>query len=88
MADFPALSSRESGIARSRWGQVEILKGELNGVPVVFACRHGYPPRLPPHSINYRALIEAMADLGVRQIYAINAVGSIDRSILPTALIA
>ncbi|MBF67481.1 MAG: 5'-methylthioadenosine phosphorylase [Gammaproteobacteria bacterium] len=78
LADFPALSSRESGIACSRWGQVEILKGELNGVPVVFACRHGYPPRLPPHSINYRALIEAMADLGVRQIYAINAVGSID----------
>lgn len=77
-ADFPELTARRKELASTEWGDVEILHGQLQGIAVVFACRHGDPPRFPPHRINYRALIEAMAQLGVRCIYSVNAVGSID----------
>ena len=77
-ADFPELTDRRKDTASTQWGEVEVLHGRLGGVSVVFACRHGDPPRFPPHRINYRALIEAMAALEVSAIYAVNAVGGID----------
>ncbi|NEZ04072.1 S-methyl-5'-thioinosine phosphorylase [Wenzhouxiangella sp. XN201] len=43
-----------------------------------FLARHGRPHRIPPHRINYRANIDALHRLGVAQIVAINAVGSMD----------
>lgn len=43
-----------------------------------FLARHGRPHRIPPHRINYRANIDALHRLGVTQVVAINAVGSLD----------
>ena len=39
--------------------------------------RHGYAFPLPPHSINYRANIRALADLGYQDIVSLNSVGSL-----------
>ena len=43
----------------------------------LFLARHGNPHAIPPHRINYRANLQALADLGVRDIIAVNAVGGI-----------
>ena len=44
---------------------------------VAFIPRHGRAHQIPPHSINYRANIHAMKQLGVQQILAPTAVGSL-----------
>src|SRR5580693_9233503 len=50
--------------------------------------RHGYGFPLPPHSINYRANIRALADLGFRDIVSLNSVGSLKADIPPGAIIS
>ncbi|NNC55575.1 MAG: MTAP family purine nucleoside phosphorylase, partial [Pseudomonadales bacterium] len=37
--------------------------------------RHGGGHRIPPHKINYRANVDALAQAGVRSVIALNAVG-------------
>ncbi len=63
------------------------LVGRWAGQKVVFLCRHGCPPRLPPHVINYRANLWALRDLGVDQIIATNVVGSIDSGLRLTEIV-
>lgn len=50
---------------------------------LAFLPRHGGERRLAPHQINYRANIWALADLGVNEIVAINAVGGLVPSLEP-----
>lgn len=50
--------------------------------------RHGYGTPLPPHAINYRANIRALADLGYRDIVSLNSVGSLKRDLPPGTLIS
>lgn len=42
--------------------------------------RHGPEHSVPPHRINYRANIAALEQLGVREVVATSAVGSMNRS--------
>ncbi|WP_372749387.1 S-methyl-5'-thioinosine phosphorylase [Litorivivens sp.] len=42
-----------------------------------FLPRHGDGHRLPPHKINYRANIWALQQVGVKAVFAVNAVGGI-----------
>jgi 5'-methylthioadenosine phosphorylase len=50
--------------------------------------RHGYGFPLPPHSINYRANIRALADLGFRDIVSVNSVGSLKPEIPPGSVVS
>lgn len=50
---------------------------------VAFLPRHGSKHTIPPHKINYRANIWAMHSLGVRQIIAPCAVGSLQPDLAP-----
>ena len=50
--------------------------------------RHGYGAPLPPHSINYRANIRALADLGFRDIVSLNSVGSLRAEIPPGSIVS
>lgn len=52
-------------------------------IEVYFLPRHGQKHSVPPHRINYRANIYALFKLGVKKIYATNAVGSIVPHIQP-----
>ncbi len=52
-----------------------------------FIARHGDPHQIPPHRVNYRGNIRALADLGVAHIVAINAVGGIDPALPAGALV-
>lgn len=59
------------------YGQVEVTTGTLHGRVTHFVSRHGATHSVPPHMVNYRAIIQALADLGVTHILAINVVGGI-----------
>jgi len=57
--------------------------GRIGDVRVAFLPRHGPHHRLPPHAINYRANLWAMAQLGVTRIIAPTAAGSLQRHVKP-----
>jgi 5'-methylthioadenosine phosphorylase len=50
---------------------------EVDGVPVAFLNRHGDGHRVPPHAIDYRGNVRALAALGVTTILAAFACGSL-----------
>ena len=62
---------------------VNISKITTEGKEVYFLPRHGPKHSVPPHLINYRANIYSLHKLGVKNILATNAVGSIDLDIGP-----
>jgi 5'-methylthioadenosine phosphorylase len=54
----------------------------------VLINRHGYGVPLPPHAINYRANIRALADLGFTDIVSLNSVGSLKADLPPGSLVS
>jgi 5'-methylthioadenosine phosphorylase len=64
-----------------------VLVGEVAGRRVAFLPRHGRDHRFPPHKIPYRANMWALRSLGVRQILAPSAVGSLTASYGPGTLV-
>jgi 5'-methylthioinosine phosphorylase len=62
---------------RTRYGHAMVYTrpgGEYIVIP-----RHGAAHKSPPHGINYRANIAALGQLGVREIIATSAVGSMNQ---------
>lgn len=79
-------------LAKQRWVKVdspfgnpsdELLFGEYDGELLVFLPRHGRGHRIPPTEINFRANIDALKRVGVRQILSISAVGSLKEHLHP-----
>lgn len=60
-----------------------ITIGEYKGIKIAFIPRHGEKHSIPPHSINYRANIWALKEIGVERILAPSAVGSLQENIKP-----
>jgi len=80
------------GLKNDRWIKAEssfgrpsdeFLMGELGGETVVFLPRHGRGHRIPPTQINYRANIDALKRLGVRDVVSVSAVGSLREHLAP-----
>ena len=57
--------------------------GELQGSPIVFLARHGQGHTISPTEVNYRANIYALKDMGVEQVVAISACGSLREDYAP-----
>jgi 5'-methylthioadenosine phosphorylase len=57
--------------------------GSLAGQEVVFLARHGSKHTIPPAQINYRANLWALKKLGVTQVIAPTAAGSLRAAIRP-----
>lgn len=62
---------------RTRFGRANVFFHE--GGDYVILPRHGAAHKSPPHGINYRANIAALAQLGVRDVIATSAVGSMNQ---------
>ena len=77
------VSHRE--VLRTPYGEPSgaVTFGEICGHPVAFLARHGYGHTIPPHEVNYRANIWALAKRGVVGIIAVSAVGSIRPDLQP-----
>ncbi len=54
----------------------------------VIINRHGDGFPLPPHAINYRANIRALADLGFKDIVSLNSVGSLKPELPPGTIVS
>ena len=59
------------------------MKGEIDGVEVVFVARHGRGHHISPSEINYRANIFELKRLGVDAIISVSACGSMKEEIKP-----
>ncbi|RWR31638.1 S-methyl-5'-thioadenosine phosphorylase [Sinirhodobacter populi] len=81
-----------AGLEEPRWQRVEtpfgptsdeILTGRLEGVEMAFLPRHGRGHVHTPTSVPYRANIFALKALGVTDVVAVSAVGSLKEAYAP-----
>ena len=72
-----ALADARTEVVETDYGKAKIVSGTWHGRPTFFCSRHGVDHSVPPHMVNYRANIQAFANLGVTDILAINVVGGI-----------
>ncbi len=54
----------------------------------VLLNRHGFGVPLPPHSINHRANLAAIAELGFREVVSLNSVGSLRPELPPGTFVS
>ncbi|GEO27108.1 putative 6-oxopurine nucleoside phosphorylase [Alicyclobacillus acidoterrestris] len=69
------------------YGDVQLTVGTYGGQPVAFLARHGRAHATPPHKVNYRANIYALKEIGVEQVLATAAVGSLVPGMRPGDLV-
>lgn len=60
-----------------------IVIGDIGGRPVGFLPRHGRRHELPPHRVNYRANLWALAELGATDVILPCAAGSLQPDVMP-----
>jgi 5'-methylthioadenosine phosphorylase len=65
----------------------DVVIGEVGDRRVAFIARHGQGHRFPPHRVNYRANLWALRSLGVRQVLAPCAVGSLKPELGPGSIV-
>ena len=61
----------------------DLVLGHMGDLRVAFLPRHGHGHRIPPHAINYRANVWAMAQLGVTRLIEPTAAGSLQPHVKP-----
>ena len=59
---------------------------ELHGHRMLFLARHAADHSIPPHRVNYRANLQALAEQGAEAVLAVNAVGGITQGFAPGTL--
>jgi 5'-methylthioadenosine phosphorylase len=69
------------------FGDVEVIKGSVAGVEVIFMQRHGAGHTVPPHNINYRANVWAMWHEGATRVLTTSAVGSLNLEMPPGSFV-
>jgi 5'-deoxy-5'-methylthioadenosine phosphorylase len=85
--DLPQIESAKTSDVETAYGKARITRGSWHGHDVVFMTRHGAGHSVPPHLVNYRANIRALADLGVEEVIAVNVVGGIDPKLSSGSLV-
>ena len=88
--EMPGLRGVEELAIETPFGEPSdaIRVGELEGRRVAFLARHGRGHRLLPSEIPQRANFWALKSLGVRQVLAVSAVGSLREEYAPGHLVA
>jgi 5'-methylthioadenosine phosphorylase len=82
---YSFLDNPEQHAVKTPYGapSAPVAVGSVAGRRVAFLPRHGTGHEFPPHRINYRANLWALRSLGVRQVLAPCAVGSLRDAIAP-----
>ncbi|QZY30420.1 S-methyl-5'-thioadenosine phosphorylase [Nocardioides coralli] len=82
---YAFLSDAEEHVVETPYGDpsAPVAIGSVAGRRVAFLPRHGRHHEFPPHRINYRANAWALRSLGVRQVLAPCAVGSLTPDLGP-----
>jgi 5'-methylthioinosine phosphorylase len=69
------------------YGSCPITYGLYNDQEIVFLARHGAKHTIAPHKINYRANIWGLKEIGIKNIIAVAAVGSINPTLQVSDLV-
>ncbi|MDW7652457.1 MAG: S-methyl-5'-thioadenosine phosphorylase, partial [Bacillota bacterium] len=85
--DPKMLDNLETLEVATRYGAALMTQGTYQDHQVVFLARHGTKHGTPPHKVNYRANIAALVKLGVIRVVATAAVGSLNESMPPGAMV-
>ena len=82
-----AVERRE--VVRTPYGEPSgpLTFGRICGHPAVFVARHGYGHTIPPHEVNYRANIWALAHAKATCIVSIASVGGIRADLGPGTIV-
>lgn len=88
MNSWPGFEPGTAHAVETAWGapSAPLVEGRFAGTSAVFLARHGIGHHLPPHRINFRANMQALADIGVQRVIAIAAVGSMLEGFPPGAI--
>jgi len=83
--DVEEFKDRELLDLNTPWGKPsdQILKTNYNNREVYFLPRHGKGHFINPSSINFRANIDALKQLGVTDVVSVSAVGSLKEDLPP-----
>ncbi|WP_075185255.1 S-methyl-5'-thioinosine phosphorylase [Teredinibacter haidensis] len=86
---FPQIGDSEVVEVETRYSKfpVAVITGKIGGTEICFIARHGKNHNTPPHRINYRANIDALSQLSVEHIMAMNAVGGINARMSPGCVV-
>lgn len=81
------LTRRE--VVRTPFGEpsAALSFGRIGARDVVFLARHGFGHTIPPHRVNYRANIWALAAAKVDRVVSVASVGGIRGDLAPGALL-
>ena len=79
--------SIEKQAVDTEYGSVEVTLMSIGDKTVAFLPRHSEGHSVPPHKINFKVNIMALKNIGVTQIIATNAVGSLDLDIGPGSFV-
>lgn len=86
--DIPDLADRSTESISTAFGDpVVVTTGRWRGADVCFIPRHGSDHSIPPHGINYRANIAALATIGATSIVATAVSGGINPEMVPGSLV-
>lgn len=90
LTQLASLDVLRQQVVRTPYGEPSgaLSFGRIGTQEVVFLARHGYGYTIPPHLVNYRANIWALAEsAGASQIVSVASVGSIRADLKPGALV-
>ncbi|MCL6595058.1 MAG: S-methyl-5'-thioadenosine phosphorylase [Firmicutes bacterium] len=85
--DPALLEGAQVQLVETPYGSVQVTVGRYHNQDVAFLPRHGAGHSVPPHRVNYRANLWALKQLGVSQVLATAAVGSLQHTYEPGSLV-
>ena len=80
---YDAFDACEEIRVETKFGIVELDRVEIDDKYVYFLSRHGKNHSAYPHTVNYRANMTALKQLGVNYVFATAAVGSMNKGYYP-----
>lgn len=85
---LPNLQIVRREVVRTPYGDPSgaLTHGTIRGQAVIFLARHGYGHTIPPHRVNYRANMWALAQQKVSYIVSVASVGGIRPDLTPGTL--
>ncbi|MCX7174829.1 MAG: S-methyl-5'-thioinosine phosphorylase [Proteobacteria bacterium] len=90
LTQLASLEVSRQQVVRTPFGEPSgaLTFGRIGGREVVFIARHGYGHTIPPHLVNYRANIWALArEAGASYIVSVASVGGIRADLGPGTLV-
>ena len=90
LTQLASLEVSRQQVVRTPYGEPSgtLSFGRIANQDVVFLARHGYGHTIPPHLVNYRANIWALArEAGAATIVSVASVGGIRADLIPGTLV-